>query len=40
MPLSKDPQQRGHLLIRFHVAFPSYLSEKQKLLLKQAFSTR
>lgn len=30
MPLSKDPSQRGNLIIQFNVTYPSMLSLKQK----------
>ena len=37
MPLSKTPNQRGDLLIKFETAYPAYLTDEQKALLKKAF---
>ncbi len=36
MPLSKNPQQRGQLRIKFETVYPAYLTEEQKQLLKKA----
>ncbi|KAI8815981.1 DnaJ domain-containing protein [Fimicolochytrium jonesii] len=36
MPISKSPEQRGKLLIKFVITFPTYLSEKQKGLIREA----
>jgi DnaJ-class molecular chaperone len=38
MPLSKKPEQRGNLIIRFSVTFPEYLSEDKKLQLRKLLS--
>lgn len=35
MPLSKTPNQRGDLVIRFHIVFPEYLSEDKKVTLRR-----
>jgi DnaJ-class molecular chaperone len=35
MPISKAPGQRGNLVIRFEVAFPSYISDSKKVQLRQ-----
>jgi len=35
MPLSKAPDTRGDLIIRFTVIFPEYLSEDKKLALRK-----
>ncbi|KAL9645074.1 hypothetical protein ABK040_004565 [Willaertia magna] len=35
MPLSKNPEQKGDLIIKFNVQFPRYLSTTQKEQLKQ-----
>lgn len=35
MPLSKTPNIRGNLLIRFKVSFPQHLSEPQKTVIKK-----
>jgi DnaJ-class molecular chaperone len=36
MPLSDHPNQRGDMIIRFAVSFPSKLNPEQKLLIKKA----
>ena len=36
MPLSKNPSQRGDLVIQFKIQFPTYLAEGQKRLIKEA----
>lgn len=35
MPLSKRPTQRGDMLIRFHIAFPRYLTDEKKARLRE-----
>lgn len=35
MPISKNPGQRGDLIIRFHVRFPKYLNGTKKLKLRE-----
>ena len=34
MPLSKQPHQRGDLVIRFNIIFPKYISEEKKAKLR------
>jgi len=36
MPISKQPNARGDLVIAFNIAFPQHLSQEQKALLTQA----
>ena len=36
MPLVEDPTERGDLVVKFQLKFPSTLDKRQKLLLKQA----
>lgn len=36
MPLVNSPEERGDLLIKFHVQFPRSLKPEQKTLIKQA----
>lgn len=36
MPLVENPQERGDLIIKFHVQFPKILKPGQKALIKQA----
>eukprot|EP00741_Cyanophora_paradoxa_P018984 tig00021108_g18327.t1 len=36
MPISKTPQQRGNLVIKFNIGFPTYLNDTQKRLIQQA----
>ncbi|KAJ3157703.1 DnaJ sub B member 13 [Geranomyces variabilis] len=36
MPLSKDADKRGRLLIKFIITFPTYLNENQKKLVREA----
>ena len=38
MPLSKTPDQRGNLIIRFHIVFPKYLEQAQKDTLKKVLA--
>jgi len=38
MPLSKAPETRGNLLIRFHIVFPEYISEEKKATLRKTLS--
>ncbi|KND03506.1 uncharacterized protein SPPG_00989 [Spizellomyces punctatus DAOM BR117] len=38
MPLSKNPDSRGKLLIKFNLKFPTYLNEDQKKLLREALA--
>ena len=38
MPLSKTPDQRGNLIIRFHIVFPKYLEDNQKQVLKKTLA--
>ncbi|XP_005922099.1 dnaJ homolog subfamily B member 13 [Haplochromis burtoni] len=38
MPLSKNPSQRGNLIITFDLKFPETLSAERKYLIKQALS--
>ena len=35
MPLSKTPSEKGNLIIRFHIVFPKYLVEEQKVQIKK-----
>lgn len=35
MPLTRTPEQRGNLRIRFEVLFPRQLNEMQKTMLRQ-----
>ncbi len=37
MPVSKDPSQRGNLVVCFSVVFPTILTPHQKELIRQAF---
>jgi DnaJ-class molecular chaperone len=37
MPLSKNPSQKGKLVLKFNVKFPTGFSEEKKELIKQAF---
>jgi len=36
MPMSRDPQERGDLLIQFDIEFPKQLTPEKKLMIKQA----
>ncbi|TPX57518.1 hypothetical protein PhCBS80983_g03775 [Powellomyces hirtus] len=36
MPISKDADKRGRLLIKFTISFPTYLNDQQKKLLREA----
>ena len=36
MPISKDPNTKGNLIIQFNIEFPSQLNPEQKRLLKEA----
>ena len=36
MPISKDPNTKGSLVIKFNIEFPEHLSPDQKRLLKDA----
>lgn len=36
MPISKDPNTKGNLIIQFNLEFPSQLNPEQKRLLKEA----
>ncbi|KAJ3020910.1 DnaJ sub B member 13 [Thoreauomyces humboldtii] len=36
MPISKTPDQRGRLLIKFTITFPTYLNDQQKKLIREA----
>lgn len=36
MPLVEDPNQKGDLIIRFNVSFPTILNPRQKQLINQA----
>jgi len=38
MPVSKDPNVRGDLVIAFEIEFPKRLSQEQKMMLKDALS--
>lgn len=38
MPLVEDPAQRGDLVVKFQIKFPSTLDPRQKLLIKQALA--
>ena len=38
MPLSKTPNIRGNLVIRFHIVFPKYLEDAQKQVLKKTLN--
>ena len=38
MPLSKQPNERGDLVISFNIEFPEHLSPDQKSLITQALS--
>lgn len=35
MPLPKNPAQKGDLIIKFDVVFPTYLSEDKRRAIKQ-----
>lgn len=37
MPLTKSPEKRGDLVLRFKVVYPEHVSTKQRDLLRQAF---
>lgn len=34
MPLSKQPEHRGDLVIRFNIIFPKYINEEKKAKLR------
>lgn len=36
MPISKDPNTKGDLLIQFNIEFPNQLNPEQKRMLKEA----
>ncbi|KAI9094036.1 DnaJ domain-containing protein [Phlyctochytrium arcticum] len=36
MPLSKTPEKRGNLRLRFEISFPTYLKDTQKRLIREA----
>ena len=38
MPLSKEPQRRGNLVLRFNIVFPSFVSDSKKLQLRTLLS--
>jgi len=40
MPISKTPNKKGSLFITFTLEFPTYFSENQKSLIKQAFENK
>jgi len=36
MPISKDPNKKGDLIIQFNIEFPNQLNPEQKRMLKEA----
>jgi DnaJ family protein B protein 4 len=38
MPLSKSPNERGDLIIKFNIGFPTHLNDRQKSAIKQALN--
>ena len=38
MPLPKNPSQRGNLIVKFDIAFPSHISEDKRALLRRALA--
>ena len=36
MPISKDPNTKGDLIIQFNIEFPNQLNPEQKRMLKEA----
>ncbi|KAI8813794.1 hypothetical protein BJ742DRAFT_672112 [Cladochytrium replicatum] len=40
MPLSKSPDVRGKLLMKFKIEFPVYLNEEQKRMIRKALETK
>ena len=39
MPISKDPNTKGDLIIQFNIEFPDQLNPEQKRMLKEALLT-
>jgi DnaJ-class molecular chaperone len=37
MPISKNPSQKGNLIIKFKIAFPTELTDQQREQVKQLF---
>jgi DnaJ family protein B protein 4 len=38
MPISKNPSERGDLIIKFNIGFPTHLNDRQKSAIKQALN--